>query len=225
MKKALDLGCGKGYFTNYLAKKYDAYGVDIDKINLRFAKKNFAKPKFYYSYAEKLPFKDNFFDKIYCLDILEHVDDIEATLKELKRVVKKKGVLEIEVPHWKSEKFLTKIRPTYRKEIHHVRIFKNGQLEKLLETKGFEIKSVSKEQFIKNIELWLILRKYPLKSQFGENDAPQNKLKTAFFFLFSKRLFMTPLKYFFPIWIFTLPPAILMDKIFPKSIKIIAVKK
>lgn len=225
MKKVLDFGSGKGYFTDYLSKKYDAYGVDIDRRNLNFAKKKFSRPKFIYSDGEKLLFKDSFFDKIYCLDVLEHVDNLKKTLVELKRVLKFGGIIEIEIPYWKSEKFLTKIRPTYPKEIHHVRVFKDGQLEKILEKNRFEIQSRSKEQFIKNIELWLILRKYPLKSQFGENDAPQSRVKTAFFFLFSKRLFMTPLKYFIPIWIFTLPPALIMDKIFPKSIKIIAQKK
>jgi len=47
-----------------------------------------------------LPFKDKAFDYAYTAHTLEHVDDIEAALKELTRVAKKGCII---VPHWTFE--------------------------------------------------------------------------------------------------------------------------
>jgi len=224
--KALDIGCGYGYFTNYLSGKYaETYGLDMNKKFLKFAKKKFHTPKFVEGFAENLPFKDNYFDAIYCHDILEHVIDLNKVLKEIKRVAKKNCVLDIIIPHWKSEKFLTNIRKTYPEEIGHLRIFKRYELEKKLEKNGFIIKKSSYEQFIKNIELAIILSRGPINSQFGENTFGNSKLWVAFFHLFMKDLFRTPLKYFFPIWLITLPLGIVLSKIFPKSVNIVAIRK
>ena len=225
MEKVLDFGCGKGYFTNYLSNNYEAKGVDINKNIIIEAKNLFSRPKYILLKSKKLPFKESFFDKVYCYDVLEHVDDLKSVLNEIKRVLKKDGILEIIIPYWKSEKFLSNIRSSYFKDIGHVRVFKKNELQKILYKKSFEIKKVSKEQFIKNMELYLILKKEPLKSQFGDTEQEKSLLWRTFFHLFSKNLFRTPLKYFFFIWMFTLPFSLLMDNIFQKSVKIIAVKK
>ncbi len=50
-----------------------------------------------------LPFKKEEFDEILCRDILEHVDDLIRTLKELHRILKKGGVVKIRVPHFTSK--------------------------------------------------------------------------------------------------------------------------
>ncbi len=54
--------------------------------------------------VEKLPypFESDTFDEILCQDILEHVSDLPGILFELKRVLKKDGLLRIQVPHFSS---------------------------------------------------------------------------------------------------------------------------
>ncbi len=47
------------------------------------------------------PFENEFFDIIYCKDILEHVDFIEV-LRELHRITKYGGEIQIQVPHFSS---------------------------------------------------------------------------------------------------------------------------
>lgn len=52
--------------------------------------------------TDKLPFEDHFFDKIYCLHILEHLNNVEFAMREIHRCVKRGGILIIEVPYFRS---------------------------------------------------------------------------------------------------------------------------
>lgn len=59
-----------------------------------------------------LPFEDNQFDEILCNDVLEHVEYIPL-LKDLHRILKSKGVLTIQVPHFSSVD--NYVDPTHKK--------------------------------------------------------------------------------------------------------------
>lgn len=47
-----------------------------------------------------LPFADDEFDYIMCYDIIEHIFEYIPLMKELHRILKKDGILEIKVPHY-----------------------------------------------------------------------------------------------------------------------------
>lgn len=91
----LDVGMGVGYGMNLLsilAKEVRA--VDVDKKAVAYCKKNVLgkNPKVkellvYDGY--KLPFKDNFFDVVTCVDVVEHVEDYDKFIDELLRVAKR----------------------------------------------------------------------------------------------------------------------------------------
>ena len=49
-----------------------------------------------------LPLKSDFFDKIYCKHILEHLDNPQRLIEEIYRVSKSKAHVIIEVPHFSS---------------------------------------------------------------------------------------------------------------------------
>jgi ubiquinone/menaquinone biosynthesis C-methylase UbiE len=50
--------------------------------------------------GEKMPYEDQTFDYIFSFSVLEHVNDIEAVLKECYRVLKTDGVLYLSVPNY-----------------------------------------------------------------------------------------------------------------------------
>lgn len=83
--KALNIGCGndirKGYINLDFVKQK---GVDVVHNLNKFP----------------WPFKDNEFDKIYASHILEHFDDFEKTLLEIKRISKNNAIVIIRVPHF-----------------------------------------------------------------------------------------------------------------------------
>ncbi len=146
-EKILDVGCSQGLYTMNLAKKYncDFTGIDLDDDAIKKAnydsKKLGLNCNFYKGSIEQLPFKDDEFDKILCLDILEHIKDDENAVNELQRVLKNRGKLVISVPHKKS--FFIMNLP-YNKVNHikggHVRRgydFEN--LKRILEENKFEV--------------------------------------------------------------------------------------
>jgi len=81
----LDIGCGRGEILDFAEEKgFSAKGVEI--VEELIDNKRVVR-----GVSHELPFKDDEFDYVTCLDVIEHIqpDDSTATLKEIKRVAKK----------------------------------------------------------------------------------------------------------------------------------------
>lgn len=225
-KVVLDVGCGQGFHTFCLSKDMNnAIGVDIFQEDIIIAKKRYPKVDFFVMNIEKLNFENNFFNKIYAMDVLEHVDNLDAVLNEIERVLKPGGQFIINIPYWKSEAWLLKIRPSYFGEIHHVRIFKDNQLEKILLGKGINLCKIKRTGFLTHIEHYYMFKRVnKVKTQLGIGNWRDN-WKTKFVHIsllfFDTEILQTPLKYF-PLWLITLPIGAIINffgnKIFPKSV-------
>jgi len=99
-KKILDVGCGTGenlVFLETLFPKTKLYGIDLYQRAVTFAK-NRGHKKIFRANAVNLPFKDNFFDAVLFLDVLEHIKDDQSAVEEAKRVLKEKGRIIITSP-------------------------------------------------------------------------------------------------------------------------------
>jgi ubiquinone/menaquinone biosynthesis C-methylase UbiE len=96
-EKVLDLGCGNGrWFKLFQKKKVDYVGVDFSERLIKIAKRNYPQAKFQTTDVLKLPFPNNYFDKIYSIAVLHHIPSEELRLKSLeeaKRVLKPGGFL------------------------------------------------------------------------------------------------------------------------------------
>ncbi|GEM_PF-6091570 len=94
----LDLGCSGGVFE-ILFRGYDFVGVDISPDAIKVAnlmkKKYKLKNKFTVGDAEKLKFRANSFDKIFCFATLHHLPQksLENALKECHRILKPGGIM------------------------------------------------------------------------------------------------------------------------------------
>jgi len=105
--KVLDVGCGMSPFLIYLGKAgLKCYGVDPDNVihhdGLWGYDKNFGKPYILETRKEnmsEISFPDNFFDRVFCLSVMEHLKKGEVIegLKQMKRVLKPGGLLLITV--------------------------------------------------------------------------------------------------------------------------------
>ncbi|MBU0760676.1 MAG: class I SAM-dependent methyltransferase [Nanoarchaeota archaeon] len=117
-QKILDVGCGFGRFTIPLTKQgYKVEGVDITPTLIKrakqLAKKEKLNIKFKIGDMRKLSYKKDSFDAIICMwsvfiELTKKSDQLK-TIKEMLRVLKKKGFTLIEVrPSLKDDKFLVK---------------------------------------------------------------------------------------------------------------------
>lgn len=103
----LDIGCFDGALEYHFlqGKVKEFYGIDVNSNALEKANSWISNPTtrlgpvFRCTAAENLPFPDESFDKIVCLDVFEHVDDEKKVVSEIFRVLKPGGTLVLSVPH------------------------------------------------------------------------------------------------------------------------------
>jgi ubiquinone/menaquinone biosynthesis C-methylase UbiE len=94
--KILEVGCGTGNVSSYLAEKnHDVIGCEYYKEALDMAWPGFLKTQ---GSATALPFMDKSFDVVGLFDVIEHFEDETPLLKEAQRVLKKDGIIIITVP-------------------------------------------------------------------------------------------------------------------------------
>lgn len=90
-KLILEVGCGKGRFTNIISsKKADCVGIDVSANFISEAKSR-NKGAFFIGSATELSFKEKTFDAVYAVEVIEHIADLEKCIKEAARVLKQSG--------------------------------------------------------------------------------------------------------------------------------------
>jgi methionine biosynthesis protein MetW len=101
-ERLLDIGCGDGDITRLLkerARAKEAFGVDIAPEAVKAAcGKGIEASKLDIDEAG-LPFEDNYFDIVYCGEIIEHVFDPDHLLDEIHRVLKAEGTCVLTTPN------------------------------------------------------------------------------------------------------------------------------
>jgi SAM-dependent methyltransferase len=94
--RILDVGCGTGANLEMLSQFGQPEGVDVSDDALEFCRgKGLTVQK---GLAEGLPFDNETFDVTTALDVVEHLDDDVAGLKEMFRVTRKGGYSLVFVP-------------------------------------------------------------------------------------------------------------------------------
>jgi SAM-dependent methyltransferase len=84
----LNIGCGQGFTFENFNKENPITGIDLFPKS-KIHQKNF---KYIQRKADKLPFKDNQFDAVVCIGVLEHIhpyETLKTTCDEIQRVGKK----------------------------------------------------------------------------------------------------------------------------------------
>lgn len=138
-KTLADIGCGNGIFVNYLLDNYPSLqvtGVDRSKTALKYVRAN----KVAADIAD-LPFEDNFFDCVTCLEVIEHlpIPVYKKSLEELARITKNHIIISVPYAE-KLEDSYTRCpscKTIFNKEIH-LRSFKENDLNSLFKDFGFE---------------------------------------------------------------------------------------
>jgi SAM-dependent methyltransferase len=99
----LDLGCGYGGAARrYAELGASVTGIDIDADRISWARRLAPGVDFRLADAAEQPFSDEEFELIVSNDVLEHLSRLEASLREVKRVLRRGGRFHASAVHWRS---------------------------------------------------------------------------------------------------------------------------
>lgn len=141
--KILDVGCKKAHLLDILEKKRidcNYTGVDISQTVIdELGDKN--GTFLVHDLMEPMPFDKNSFNYIFCLEVLEHIENPTFVLRQFYDVLKPDGVLILSVPNvysWLN--FLGNIL-SYKAREGHIHSFTFQDMNTLLEFTGFKAES------------------------------------------------------------------------------------
>jgi len=130
-KRVLDIGCGTGAMLQQLSRYGTVDGVDTDPNAVRFCRERGVAGVRRLT-SQTLPWEPETFDLVTALDVIEHIDDDQAVLGEVQRVLRPGGTLLLTVPAyevlWGPQDEIS----------HHKRRYRAWQIRERLERAGLE---------------------------------------------------------------------------------------
>ncbi len=135
--RLLDVGCGTGNILLMLQDFGEAVGVDSSSVALEFCRTRNLSHLQLTLPDQPLPFQDETFDVACAFDLLEHIEDDLAFLKEMKRVTRKKGRILLIVPAHPQ------LWSDHDVALHHKRRYTRKQFQQIIENAGLEIQRMS----------------------------------------------------------------------------------
>lgn len=150
----LDVGCGDAgaYQSRIMKLAGTLYGVDVSAEAVERARLRGVRATVH-DLGQPLPFDDSMFDKVLCLEVLEHLFDPKFAVQEITRVLKPGGLLILSVPN--AGYFRDRLLVFFRGQVDggvadfanpwkapHIRFFNVGRLVAMLEASGMQVSSV-----------------------------------------------------------------------------------
>lgn len=121
-----DVGCGSGFGTHLLALHADSVrAFDIDIGALKFAAQCFPFPNLQFVVRNVTKGLDGLYDYITMIDVIEHIQDDKAAIKNVANHLKKNGIFLCSTPNRLTRRALYP---------GHLREYSPGEFKKLLET-------------------------------------------------------------------------------------------
>ena len=177
--RILDVGCGTGANLKMLAAHGSAAGVDISPQAVDFCHER-GLDSVKLGAIEQLPYESSSFELVTALDVVEHLDDDVAGLKEIRRVLVRDGRVLLFVPAFM---FLWGVQDDVS---NHRRRYTLPSLLKAVEAAGFSVEwsSYANISFflpvlvVRSVMRWLGLR---ASTEYGINISLMNKPFSALF--------------------------------------------
>ena len=160
--RVLEIGSGHGFFLEIMKiNGFDIIGYDISKEKRKYSKKVTDVPVYDININEKIP-ADNKFDIVVLFHTLEHITEPITLLKNIKKLLKPKGKILIEVPN--SDDFHLKLNKFYKEfywERAHIHYFSSKILKNVIHKSGFKnIRIVGVQRYgIENFFHWKLKNK------------------------------------------------------------------
>jgi SAM-dependent methyltransferase len=177
----LDIGTGTGANLRLLKEMgfRNVVGLDASPDAIRFCElKGLAKVNL--GTADAMPFSDKAFDFIMATDVIEHIDDDRAALRDIARVLRPGGSLLLTVPAFQE------LWGLQDDKSHHKRRYRLSQLVRLVREAPFELQKSFYFNYLLFVPIWLargILKFLPhrLDSENQVNNAALNAVLSSIF--------------------------------------------
>lgn len=163
-ERVLDIGCGEGAIAGLVKDRYkEICGVDISEKALVEAEKKGMRVKKVNLNHEALPYPENFFNAVVCLDVIEHILEPFGLIEEMRRVLKTRGTLILMTPNFRKLKniLILTLKGKFPKTSNdiigwdggHIHYFTFKDIKYILEKHDFKITThegiLSEEKFLK----------------------------------------------------------------------------
>ena len=139
--RELDAGCGLGYFLLRMQSSgAELHGIDVSPESVTFVKQHITEHA-KVGDVENIPYPDNTFDKVLFCEVIEHVEDDEKVLREIRRVLKPGGRVVITTPSLKGFRAHSKLKQLghhHGGEYHYRDGYMPEDLEKKLTDNGYK---------------------------------------------------------------------------------------
>ena len=155
--RVLDIGCGSSRILSALPQ--GSVGLDILHTKLKYARK-FGRA-LTNGTIWALPFKDEVFDCVICSEVIEHILAGEIPFYEIRRVLKRNGLLILGTPDY-SHRTWRIIESIYAVIVpggyacEHITHYTSESLQKILKKTNFNVEKI---EYIFNSEMILKCRK------------------------------------------------------------------
>lgn len=164
--KILDLGCGHGQTVVHIAEKIGkngkAYGLDVNENLLAVAErvlanhiKNGKVELLKENVSNRLPFSNNYLDKIVCHNVLECIPDKAKLINECHRVLKNGGLLIMSHSDFDTQVFNSSNPDITRKLVHNFSDTKQEWMEASDGTTGRKMAGIFRKSKFNKIEVFL----------------------------------------------------------------------
>lgn len=152
-KKILDIGCGSGTISLYLANKgYKVKGIDISRKAIKASKesaKNIGLKNVDFETCEfprEIP--KGKYDLVFFSEVVEHLPDDELALRKIHKLLNPGGILYLSTPSKNAPLYRLGYAKKFDKEVGHLRRYTVQELIEKLKRNGFNTKEVYKKESI-----------------------------------------------------------------------------
>lgn len=149
-QKILELGAGNLEFANIMKKEgYQVYTAEIDMDKVKYAQiSNFLTINA--DFNNFLPFKDNSFEGVVMLEVIEHIVFAERLLSEIFRILKADAFLLLSTPNFSYyfNRIMVFLGSPPSSEWYHYRFFTRKKILNIVDAAGFSVVNIISSAYI-----------------------------------------------------------------------------
>ena len=170
--RVLDVGCGRGELLAAVRRRWptaSVHGVDVSVVRIRQAPAGVRERAVAADIVRAAPFRDRSFDRVFCLETLEHLKDPRRCLREIVRLLAPGGRVILSVPNatgfspfhrlgrllpgrWLRGKLLPYEHPANTEQPIDT-CFRFGEILDLVRASGLEVEAIHGGRYFRYLEM------------------------------------------------------------------------